>query len=55
MHYKTPKINLDIEPVERFLECLPGTPVDRPGSSAIELSRDTLDATRRVVVLDHAR
>jgi L-ascorbate metabolism protein UlaG (beta-lactamase superfamily) len=55
MHYKTPKINLDIEPVERFLACVPGIPVDRPGTSVIEVSRDTLPATRRVVVLDHAR
>ena len=26
MHYKTPKINLKIQPVERFLEALPGLP-----------------------------
>ena len=33
MHYKTPKINLNIQPLERFLECLPGDPVERPGST----------------------
>ena len=31
MHYKTPKINLNIQPLERFLEVLPGDPVERPG------------------------
>ena len=55
MHYKTPKINLNIQPVERFLGLFPGTPVDRPGSTSVEVSRDTLPASRRIVVLDHAR
>ena len=55
MHYKTPRINLDIQPVERFLAGFPGVPVDRPGSSTFEVRRDTLPAARRIVVLDHAR
>ncbi len=55
MHYKTPGINLAIQPVERFLACLPGVPVDRPGTTWIEVSRETLPGARRVVVLDHAR
>jgi L-ascorbate metabolism protein UlaG (beta-lactamase superfamily) len=55
MHYKTPRINLDIQPVERFLEALPGLPVDRPGSSRLEVERETLPRERRIVVLEHAR
>ena len=55
MHFKTPKINLDIQPVERFLEALPGDPVDRPGATSMVVSRDTLPDRRRIVVLDHAR
>lgn len=55
MHYKTPRIDLDIQPVERFLACFPGVAVDRPGRSAIEVSRETLPAELRIVVLDHAR
>jgi L-ascorbate metabolism protein UlaG (beta-lactamase superfamily) len=55
MHYKTPKINLKIQPVERFLECLPGVPVERPERTWIEVSRESLPDTRKVVVLDHAR
>jgi len=55
MHYKTPKINLDIQPVERFLEAFPDVPVDRPGTSSIVVSRDSLPDRRRIVVLDHAR
>ena len=39
MHYLVPgKINLRIQPVERFLEALPDWPVERPMSSTIELS-----------------
>lgn len=55
MHYKTPKINLAIQPVERFLESLPDVPVDRPGTTWIDLSPETLPEGRRIVVLDHAR
>ena len=55
MHYKTPKINLKIQPVERFLDVLPDDPVERPGTSTIEVSRATLPARRRIVVLEHAR
>jgi L-ascorbate metabolism protein UlaG (beta-lactamase superfamily) len=55
MHYKTPKINLDIQPLERFLEVLPGDTVERPGTSSIEIARDTLPAERTIIVLEHAR
>jgi L-ascorbate metabolism protein UlaG (beta-lactamase superfamily) len=55
MHFKTPKINLNIQPLERFLEVLPCDPIDRPGSSSLEVARATLPATRTLVVLEHAR
>ena len=55
MHYKTPKINLNIQPVECFLELFPDTPIDRPGLASVEVSREMLPARRRIVVLDHAR
>jgi L-ascorbate metabolism protein UlaG (beta-lactamase superfamily) len=55
MHYKTPKINLKIQPLERFLDALPGVPVDRPGRSEIEVDCDRLPASRRIVVLEHLR
>src|SRR5262249_3508958 len=38
MHYKTPRINLNILPLQRFLEVVAGTPVDRPGSSTLEVT-----------------
>lgn len=50
MHFLTPKIDLKIQPVERFLEVLPEWPVERPHSPTFEPSGD-----RRIVVLDHAR
>jgi L-ascorbate metabolism protein UlaG (beta-lactamase superfamily) len=55
MHYKTPRINLNIQPVDRFLAVLPNDPVDRPGSTQVEISRATLPERRRILVLDHAR
>jgi L-ascorbate metabolism protein UlaG (beta-lactamase superfamily) len=55
MHDKTPKINLDIQPLERFLEVLPDDVVERSGTSSIEITRATLPAKRTIVVLEHAR
>jgi L-ascorbate metabolism protein UlaG (beta-lactamase superfamily) len=55
MHYKTPKINLAIQPVERFLEVLPSDPIVRTGSPTLEITRDILPRKRTIVVLDHAR
>ncbi|WP_435007035.1 MBL fold metallo-hydrolase [Tundrisphaera lichenicola] len=55
MHFKTDGINLKIQPVERFLEALPGWPVDRPGESSIELSAGSIPEGRRVVRLEHSR
>jgi L-ascorbate metabolism protein UlaG (beta-lactamase superfamily) len=55
MHFKTPKIDLKIQPVERFLEVLPGVPVVRPGTSTIDIDRATLPETMTIVRLEHAR
>jgi L-ascorbate metabolism protein UlaG (beta-lactamase superfamily) len=55
MHYKTPKIDLNIQPVERFLEALPSVPVIRPGGSSIEVDRATLPDAMTIVRLEHAR
>jgi L-ascorbate metabolism protein UlaG (beta-lactamase superfamily) len=55
MHYKTPKINLAIQPLERFLEALPDDPVERPGTSSLEVTPTTLPSRRTIVVLEHAR
>ena len=55
MHYKTPRINLNIQPVERMLEHMPGVPIDRPGSSSLDVNRESLPTSRRIVLLDHAR
>lgn len=55
MHFKTPKINLDIQPVERFLEALPDWPVERPGTSTYEVGPSSLPDGRRIVCLEHAR
>ncbi|MFO0909801.1 MAG: MBL fold metallo-hydrolase [Isosphaeraceae bacterium] len=55
MHFKTPKINLNIQPVERFLQEFPDYPVDRPNSSHVELSRESLPDEPRILLLEHAR
>jgi L-ascorbate metabolism protein UlaG (beta-lactamase superfamily) len=55
MHFKTPKINLNIQPVERFFEALPDWPVDRVGQSSIEVTPGSLPAVRRIARLDHSR
>jgi len=55
MHYKTPKIDLNIQPLERFLKVLPGDPVIRIGSSTFEVTTETLPESRTIIVLDHAR
>ena len=55
MHFKTRKINLNIKPVIKFLEVLPGDPVIRTGTTWLDVSRDTLPERRTNVVLDYAR
>ena len=55
MHYKTPKVNLDLQPVEDFLATCTGYPVETPGCPELTVSRDTLPAETTIIVLDHAR
>jgi L-ascorbate metabolism protein UlaG (beta-lactamase superfamily) len=55
MHYKTPKINLNIQPLEHFLHALPRDPIVRSGATLVEISADTLPAKRTIVVLEYAR
>ena len=55
MHYKTPFINLNIQPVEKVIEVLPEIEVARPGSTSIEVSSQSLPAAPRILILDHAR
>ncbi|WP_165226227.1 MBL fold metallo-hydrolase [Aquisphaera insulae] len=55
MHYLTPKINLRIQPVERFLEALPADPVVRTGTASYVITPASLPARRTIVVLDHSR
>ena len=55
MHYKTPKIDLKIWPVESFLEHVPQVPVDRPGRSWMDVSVGELPESMRIVLLDYAR
>ena len=55
MHYKTPKINLNIQPLERFLSVLPHDPLVRVGSSRLDVTRSALPGRRTIIVLDHSR
>jgi L-ascorbate metabolism protein UlaG (beta-lactamase superfamily) len=55
MHFKTPKINLNIAPLEDFLAVMADTPVERPGASSIEFTRDSLPPNQTIVILENAR
>ena len=55
MHYRTPRINLNIQPVERFFEALPGWPVEEVAAPEFQVARDSLPETRRIVSLRHSR
>jgi len=55
MHYKTPKINLAIQPLERFLEVLPNDPVKRVDASAFEVDCGSIPGRRTIFALEHAR
>ncbi len=54
MHYLTPKINLKIQPVERFLESLPGWRVERSLGASITLDRAS-SVPERIIQLESAR
>lgn len=55
MHYKTPRINLNIQPVERFFEALPGWPIEAVSGPEFEVTDETLAAGRRIVALEPSR
>jgi L-ascorbate metabolism protein UlaG (beta-lactamase superfamily) len=55
MHYKTPRINLNIQPVERFFEALPDWPVERMHTTEFDVTRASLPDGRRIVWLDPSR
>jgi L-ascorbate metabolism protein UlaG (beta-lactamase superfamily) len=55
MHFKTPKINLNIAPLEEFLAAIDNDPVVRSAGASLETARMSLPATRTIVVLEHAR
>lgn len=55
MHYKTPKINLNLQPVEDFFASLGGAVIELRRESAFEISVESLPALRTVVSLAHAR
>ncbi|HVR75698.1 MAG TPA: MBL fold metallo-hydrolase, partial [Planctomycetota bacterium] len=55
MHFKTPRVNLNILPVESFLEEARSFPVDRPGASSLKITRALLPRETRIVLLEHAR
>jgi L-ascorbate metabolism protein UlaG (beta-lactamase superfamily) len=55
MHYKTPRIDLNIRPIEEFLERLPDVAVIRPGTSDFTIDRATLPSRRTIARLEFAR
>jgi L-ascorbate metabolism protein UlaG (beta-lactamase superfamily) len=55
MHFWTPRINLNLLPVEQFLGLFPPEQIDRRDSPTLEVTRATLPATPKIVVLQHAR
>ena len=57
MHYKTPRINLAIEPLERFLEAITalGWKVEHAQKSTVDLTRENLPASPTVVCLEPCR
>ena len=55
MHFKTPRIDLNIQPVERFLEALPSVPGLRPGNSSTEVEQGRLPEEMTIVRLEHCR
>lgn len=56
MHYFIAgKINLNIQPVERFIEALPEWPATLRGESSIEVEKRSLPASRGIVGLQPAR
>ena len=55
MHYRTPRINLAIQPVERFFEALPDWTVEAVGGSSYVVDAPALARGRRIVWLEPSR
>ncbi|MDG3006187.1 MBL fold metallo-hydrolase [Paludisphaera mucosa] len=55
MHYKTPKINLNIQPLERFLERLPDDPIVAVDGSEFTVDTASLPSRRTIYRMEHAR
>jgi L-ascorbate metabolism protein UlaG (beta-lactamase superfamily) len=55
MHFKTPKINLNIAPLEPFLDAMGNDAIERTGVTSIDVTRSSLPENRTIVVLEHAR
>jgi L-ascorbate metabolism protein UlaG (beta-lactamase superfamily) len=52
MHFKTPKVDFPIGPVEDFIKDKPN--VKRPGLSEVKITKADLPAEREIIVLEHA-
>jgi len=56
MHYKTPKVNLNLLGVESFVDlCIDEFTVERPEASILTVTASALPTSTTVVVLEHAR
>jgi L-ascorbate metabolism protein UlaG (beta-lactamase superfamily) len=55
MHYQTGKVLLDIQTLDAFLSYYPAAIVEHRDATWLEVSRATLPASPRIVVLKHAR
>jgi hypothetical protein len=54
MHYRIPKLKLDILPLEAFTSRYPEDAIRRVGTTEVELSLDTLPRTLEIYVLEPA-
>ena len=54
MHYRIPKLKLDILPLEAFTSRYPDAVVTRVGATEVEFGPDTLPPTLRIYVLEPA-
>lgn len=52
MHFKTSKLDFPIKPVDDFTKLM--TNVEKPGKSGLEITKETLPAATKVVVLEAA-
>ena len=55
MHYKTPKVNLDLLTLADVLRAFDGFPTQRIGGSTVTWTSDALPLEPTLVVLEHAR